>query len=176
MSRASLTRLALTSTALMALSPVHAEEPTSRVTRAYVNATAQSDAFERLGATTALALSKTPAVRAFATRMMSEHAASSQKLMAAVSQEGLEPPQPGINGDQSAFLAALQSARGADFDRLYASQQALVHRAALATQQGYAEHGHIATLRAFADEAKEMVRGQITSADQLVANVGAEKD
>lgn len=99
----------------------NAAAPESRTTREYVNAVAQSDAFERLEATTALALSKSGAVRAFATRMLSEHEDSSQKLAKAVSLAGLEPSQPGISGDQSAFLAALQSARGDAFDCLYAA-------------------------------------------------------
>ncbi|UAK25738.1 DUF4142 domain-containing protein [Sphingomonas nostoxanthinifaciens] len=139
-----------------------------------MNAAAQSDAFERLEATTALALSKSGAVRAFATRMLSEHEDSTQKLAKAVSLAGLEPPQPGISGDQSAFLAALQSARGDAFDRLYARHQALVHRAALATQEGYAAEGDVPTLKGLATDTVTMVRNHITGADQLVASVGSD--
>jgi putative membrane protein len=174
MSRVASKGLALAATALTVLTSAHAGTPASRVTRDYVNATAQSDAFERLEATTALALSQNSGVRAFATQMLSAHDGSSHKLMDTVSRAGLEPPQPGISGDQSAFLAALQSARGTAFDRLYARHQALVHRAALATQQGYTAQGDVPALKALATSTAAMVRDHTASADQLVASLGSE--
>ena len=48
------------------------------------------------------------------------------------------------------LLSALQSLRGADFDRAYARQQVLVHRAARATEGGYARDGGDPNLKAVA--------------------------
>jgi putative membrane protein len=174
MTRLQLKGLAFATTAVAALTAASAGTPESRMTREYVNAAAQSDAFERLEATTVLALSQNPAVRAFATSMLSDHDRSSQKLIATVSLTGVEPPLLGINGDQSAFLAALQSARGPAFDRLYARHQALAHRAALATQEGYAAKGDVPEFKDFAINSAAMVRDHITSADQLVSTVGSD--
>jgi putative membrane protein len=142
------------------------------LTREFVTAAAQSDEFERMEATTALAQSQDPDVRAFATKMLAAHAETSRTLMDATSSAGLMPPQPGLSGDQSAFLAALQSARGHDFDQLYARQQALAHRAALATEQGYAARGDMPTIKKIAASTAGIIVEHLAMADRLAARMG----
>jgi putative membrane protein len=124
-----------------------AQQPGTRVTRDFVQAAAQTDEFEILEATTALAQSQDQQVRAFAQAMIQAHGETTESLKTAVAKAGLDQPKPGISGDQSSFLASLQSMRGADFDKAYIRQQTLVHHAALAVIQAYATSGDDATIR-----------------------------
>ena len=78
-----------------------------------------------------------------------------------------------MGGDQSMFLAALQSARGIDFDRLYWRQQALAHRAALATEQQYAATGDTPSVRQAAGAAVPMIQSHLAMAEQMSAKADA---
>jgi putative membrane protein len=149
-----------------------AQEPGSRQTREFVQAAAQSDQFEILEATTALAQSADPDIRAFAQQMIQAHQQTSDTLKQAVMRAGLEPPKPGVGGDQSEFLAALQSARGPDFDKTYVRQQALAHRSALALEQGYAASGDEPTIRQVAVSTVPIVSAHLQMADQLKSKLG----
>jgi putative membrane protein len=149
--------------------PLHAQDPGSRQTREFIQAAAQSDRFELLEATTALAQSTDPQVKAFATEMITAHHQTSDNLMQAVTKAGLTPPSPGISGDQSMFLASLQSQRGADFDRTYVRQQVLAHRAALAVQQQYAASGDDPAIKQVATGTVPVVASHLRMAEQLQA-------
>lgn len=157
---------------LLAGTSAVAQVPGPRQTREFVQAAAQSDEFERMEATTALAQSKNPHIRAFAQQMLDAHRATTDRLLGAVAQSNLKPPAPGIGGDQSMFLAALQSARGADFDKLYVRQQVLAHRAALATQQGYAASGDDAAIRSVAAATVPIVAAHLQMAERMQAAMG----
>ncbi|NIJ09480.1 putative membrane protein [Sphingomonas vulcanisoli] len=150
-----------------------AEEPGSRQTREFVQAAAQSDEFEILAATTVLAQSEDPKVRAFAQQMIDAHRKTSADLRAAVSAAGLNPPKPGMSGEQSMFLAALQSQRGTEFDKVYIKQQALAHRAALAVEQAYAASGDNAAIRKVAAAAVPVITSHLQMADQMQAATGS---
>jgi putative membrane protein len=150
-----------------------AQPPGSRQTRDFVQAAAQSDKFEILEATTALAQSRNPQVRSFAQAMIEAHRQASADLRQAVTRAGLEQPNPGVSGDQSAFLAALQSARGGDFDTLYIRQQILAHHAALAVEQGYAGSGDDPAIRQVAVSAVPVISVHLQMADQIHFGTGS---
>ena len=147
--------------------PALAQEPGSRQTREFVQAAAQSDEFEIMEATTALAESRDPQVRAFATMMIDAHRQTSDRLLEAVAKAGLAPPKPGLNNDQAEFLAALQSQRGADFDRVYRRQQLMAHHAALVTQQVYAAGGDQAAIKQAAAATVPIVSSHLQMAEQM---------
>ena len=163
-------RLAATSAMLAAIAvavPVAAQDPGSRQTREFVQAASQSDMFEILEARAALAQSANPQVRAFAQQMIQAHEQTAEQLRVVVAREGLRPPAPGVSGDQSMFLAALQSARGAEFDVSYAKQQILAHHAALAVEQAYAASGDDAAIRQLAAGAVSVISSHLEMAEQL---------
>jgi putative membrane protein len=149
-----------------------AQPPGSRSTRDFVQAAAQTDEFEILEAKTALAESQNAQVREFAQQMITAHMQTSRELRALAMKAGLEPPNPGVNGDQSMFLAALQSQRGTDFDKTYAHQQALVHRAALAVQQAYARSGDDGTIRQTAAATIPIISSHLRMAEEMEARLG----
>ena len=152
--------------------PAVAQEPGSRQTREFLQATAQSDQFEIMEAHTALAQATDPQVRAFAQQMIPAHQQTSASLIQAVTSAGLQPPKPGLGGDQSAFLAALQSQRGADFDKTYVRQQVLAHRAALAVEQGYAASGDDPTMKQAAAAMVPIITAHLQMAEQMLASMG----
>jgi putative membrane protein len=147
----------------------------TRMTRDFVQAAAQTDQFEIMEATTALAQSRDAQVRSFAQTMIQAHRQTTANLKQAVVKAGLEEPKPGLSGDQSAFLAALQSQRGADFDRTYLKQQMLVHHSALAVMQSYAASGDDPTIRQVAIAAVPIVTSHLQMLEKVGATLGSSK-
>jgi putative membrane protein len=152
---------------LAAAVPAVAQEPGTRQTREFIQAAAQTDQFEIMEAMTALAQSSDDRVRGFAREMIQTHRQTSATLQQAVEKAGLKPPQPGLSGDQSMFLASLQSQRGLDFDKTYIKQQALAHRAALAVQQGYATSGDNQAIRQAAASTVPIITHHLQMVEQL---------
>jgi putative membrane protein len=152
--------------------PAAAQESGSRQTREFVQAAAQSDQFEIMEAHTALAQATDPQVRAFAQQMIPAHQQTSASLTQAVTSAGLQLPKPGLGGDQSAFLAALQSQRGADFDKTYVRQQILAHRAALVVEQGYAASGDDPAIKQAAAATVPIITAHLQMAEQMLASMG----
>ncbi len=155
--------------AAVVLTPASAQAPGSRQTREFVQAAGQSDRFEILEAQTVLAQSSDPRIRAFAQQMIRDHEQTGQDLRQATARAGLQPPPMGISGDQAALLGALQSQRGAEFDRTYVRHQALAHRSALLVEQGYAATGDDASVRRAAAAAVPVISGHLKMAEQMQA-------
>ena len=149
-----------------------AQDPGSRQTREFVQAAGESDTFEIMEATSALAESKDPQVLSFARQMIRDHGQTSQALRDATARAGLKPPPMQVGAAQAPFLAALQSERGRDFDRVYWRQQALAHRSALVMQQGYAATGDTPVIRQTATAAVPIIRSHLAMAEQMSAASG----
>lgn len=164
--------MAIAALALLAASSVNAQDAGSRSTREFVQASGQSDSFEILEGTSALAQSTNPQVRSFALQMIDDHTALRQSMTDATTRAGLTPPPQGPSSDQSSLLAALQSARGADFDRLYFRHQALAHRAALVVVQAYVMNGDQPAVRDAARSALLKIQAHLSMADQIAGAVG----
>ena len=154
--------------------PAFAQDAGSRNTRDFVQASGQSDSFEILEGTSALAQSTNPQVRSFAQQMIDDHTALRQAMTDATARAGIAPPPQGPSSDQSSLLAALQSARGSDFDRLYFRDQALAHRAALTVTQRYAANGDQPQVRQAAKAALPKIEAHLSMADQMSAMGGGQ--
>ena len=136
-------------------------------TKDFVAAAAQSDHFEITEAQTALAQSHDPGVRAFAQEMIQAHTRTSHALQSAAVKGGVGLPPPGLSGDQQKMLSALQSQRGADFDRTYLKQQVLGHQVALVLEHGYAAEGENPDVRQAARAAVHVIQRHLAMAQQL---------
>jgi putative membrane protein len=77
-----------------------------------------------------------------------------------------------MSSDQASMLSALQSLRGADFDKAYARQQVLAHSQALAVEQSYAAAGTEADLKAAARDATPIIQRHLDMAQQLRTALG----
>lgn len=150
--------------------PIAAPIPGSSETRNFVQAAAESDAFEIMEARSALAQSKDPQVLAFAQAMIRDHGETSRMLQAATKQAGLEPPPMGVGAGQSPFLAALQSQSGPEFDRTYWKHQMLAHRSALTVEQQYAANGDTPAVRQAAAAAVPVIQSHLAMAERMSAD------
>jgi putative membrane protein len=94
-----------------------------------------------------------PAVRRFATRMVTDHTAIDQDLMALAQSKGITPTTA---PDQARvdMMAQLQKLRGHAFDRTYMTGQVADHEAAVSLFQNEAQNGTDPAIKAFA--AKEL--------------------
>ena len=164
--------IAATLLAGLALTPAAAQEPGSRQTREFVQAAGESDSFEIMEARAALAQSKDPQVIAFAQRMIRDHGETMGTLQKATARAGLKPPPMAVSAGQAPFLAALQSHRGREFDKLYWRQQLLAHRSALVVQQQYAATGDTPAIREAAAAAVPLIQSHLAMAEQMSAKLG----
>ncbi|WP_297509998.1 DUF4142 domain-containing protein [uncultured Caulobacter sp.] len=115
---------------------------------AFVMMAGQSDAFEIQSGQMAADKASRPDLRAFGQRMVKDHTASTQMVMAAARKSGLSSaPPPALRADQQAMLSQLQGADGSAFDTLYVSQQLRAHQEALALHGAYARNGDDENLR-----------------------------
>jgi len=144
------------------------EGPKAPKPEEFAQSAAQSDGYELAAAQTALAQSRNPQVRAFAQRMIADHEQMARALADAAKASGLEPPHPHVGGDQSRFLASLQSLRGDDFDREYGRQQMLAHTSALTVMRSYAEKGSDPNLRRMAASSVPTIESHLQAARQLM--------
>ena len=163
--------IALLAGAMLA-SAAQAQDPGSRQTREFVQAAGESDTFEIMESTTALAQSRDPRVLAFAQAMIRDHRQTSRALRDATARAGLKPPPMQVAESQAPFLAALQSARGPEFDKVYWRQQALSHRSALVTAQHYAATGDAPAIRQTAAAAVPIIQSHLAMAERMSAEAG----
>lgn len=118
----------------------------------YVAEAAAADQFEIQSSELVLKSSKNIAVRAFAQQMVSDHTASSAKLMTVVKNAALTAPGTGLHAKQQDNLAALRDA-GTKMDGLYIAQQRAAHAEAIALHEAAASNTALpAPLAAFAGD------------------------
>ena len=158
----------------LAASLAGAQEPGSRQTREFAQASASSDQFEILSAETALTQSTNPDVRAFASRMLQDHRQLGQALRDAAARSGLKPPEMAMSADQAQLLGALQGVSGNEFDTLYVKQQMLAHRSALVVEQMYAKSGDDRNLRQLAASAVPLISSHGDMASQAATKLGSQ--
>ncbi len=148
---------------------VLAQTPIPPLAKDFVLNAAQSDQYEIAAAQLALGQSQNPPVRSFAQAMAEDHARMNTALREAAAASGLPSPPPAMSSDQSAMLAALQSLRGAKFDRAYLKQQILAHTQALAVEKSYATSGLDKNLTRIARSAIPVIQHHLEMATQLEA-------
>lgn len=125
-------------------------EPMMGVDAATYASLARTNAqFDTASARVALMRSRSPRVRAFATKALHDHSANEGSLAAS------RGPARRLAGtlDYRAMLDTLKRVNAAAFDRLYTDQQMLSHRHAWALDSGYAVDGRDPRLRDFARRA-----------------------
>ena len=143
---------------LLSLPAVLAAQSISTPT--YLMKAGASDMFEVRSAKV-MASSTNPKIRGFATMMIKDHTQSTADVKQATTRARLNPSPPKLTPKQTRELAALGSANGSARDRLYIDQQKTAHSEALAVQQGYANDGKVATLKAAATKIVPVVQHHI---------------
>ncbi|HVJ01601.1 MAG TPA: DUF4142 domain-containing protein [Sphingomonas sp.] len=134
----------------------------------FVNDVAASDQYEIEAGKLAQERAQNQALKDFGKMMVDQHSQSTEKLKTAGN--AANPaiiPDPVLNAEQEANLAALRNAEGAAFDAAYKTQQIAAHEKALSLVQGYAASGDVPELKAFAGEAQKMVQEHLTKIRSL---------
>jgi putative membrane protein len=133
----------------------------------YVQMAAASDMFEIQSSQMALTRAQNPAVRQYAQMLITHHTQTSQQLMAAAQASGMSPPAPMQIPLVQRMLGQLQSASGANFDRVYLTQQVPAHEMALALHRNYAQRGDTPALRTVAAAAVPLVQQHLDEARRM---------
>jgi putative membrane protein len=149
-----------------------AQTPIPPSPKDFLLAASQSDQYEILAANVAAVQGQDPRVRTFAQTMIQDHTRLGQELRRAAVASGLLSPAPGLSSDQAGLLSALQSVRGADFDKTYARQQELAHTQAIAVEESFAAAGSDLDLQKAAQAALPSIRDHLKMAQQLRLEVG----
>jgi putative membrane protein len=136
--------------------------------QAFVDNAAASDLYEIQAGTLAAEKARNADVKAFAQMLVADHTRSSTELKTAAAQSdpAVTPPTT-LPADKQAKIDALKAATGADFDRLFLTQQVEAHSAALDLLRGYASGGTSEPLKAFAGKAAPIVEAHLQKAQQL---------
>ncbi len=112
--------------------------------------------------------SKDAAVKAYAGRMIGDHAAHDDQLRQIVARKGAVMPSA-LSDAQQKTLTMLQGEQGARFDHEYAAAQVEGHDAMLSAFRTEAASGSDAELKSFASQGEPMIRQHLTAAQELAA-------
>ena len=120
----------------------------------------------------ALKQAQSPAVRAFAQRMVTDHGKANARLNEIAARKGMKPQVEQI---QDPDVEALRGKSGHDFDVAYvAAVGPAAHRKAVALFEGEARDGRDPQLRAFANTTLPTLRHHLSMAQALERKVGAQ--
>ncbi|WP_165842898.1 DUF4142 domain-containing protein [Phenylobacterium deserti] len=129
---------------------------------AFIAEAARSDMYEIQSSQLAQSKGSSQAVKDFAAQMIRDHTNSTQIVMAAAQQAGMNPPPPPLDARRAGMIRQLQGASGAAFDRMYLQQQLMAHQEALALHSGYAQNGDTPQLKAAAAQIAPIVQQHLT--------------
>jgi len=126
--------------------------------QAFADAAGASDYYEVEAGKLAQDKATTQGLKDFGKMMVANHTESTEKLKAAGAKASpAVVPNPVLNAEQEANLAALRGADGADFDAKYKAQQIAAHEKALAAMKDYAATGDVPELKTFAAATEKVV-------------------
>lgn len=133
--------------------------------QAFANSAGASDAFEIEISKLAATNSASASIKAFATKMISAHSQSTEKLKAASAPS--ISPDPILSSEQQQKLDTLKAATGPNFDKLFIAEQKAAHQNALDTLRAYSTSGEYPALKSFASEMVPTVAAHLNMANAL---------
>ena len=139
----------------------------------YVATAGASDLYERQASQTVLETTSNPAVKSFATMMLSAHAQSTAEVKAAAAKSKVKAAPPMLMPAQTEMIAQLKAETGPARDAAYIAQQRAAHGQALAVQQAYAADGTVPALKAAAGKIVPVVAGAHHDAHEDVTYASA---
>jgi putative membrane protein len=153
-----------------AADPAHKETP-ARVTptATFVQTAVVANLFEVESSKLALERSKSPAIKAFAKRMVDDHSAAGVAITETLNEAKLSAPPFKLDARHQALLDELRAKEGADFDRTYLDMQHKAHADAVELFKGYAVSGDNATLKATAARVLPKLEQHLAQVSQLKA-------
>lgn len=134
--------------------------------QAFVTAAAASDAGEIQSSQLAATKAHGPRVKAYAAKMVSDHTATSQKLMAIAQAKGVTASATPTDMAQK-MEAKLEADKPRTFDRDYVMGQVASHKSAVQVFQSEIADGQDADLKAFAQATLPSIQQHLKMAQRL---------
>lgn len=142
--------------------------PAATAGQSFANAAAASDAFEIETSKLALTNATTPAIKAFAKKMIDVHTDSTEKLKAAAASAAPAiKPDASLTLEQEQLIAALKVETGAAFDQVYVTDQIKAHQKTLDALKAYASGGDVPALQSFASTLIPIVTAHLNMANGI---------
>jgi putative membrane protein len=139
----------------------------------YVPQAAMGDMYEIQTSEMALVRAKSPEVKAFAQKMISDHKKSSEALRKFVADNPVNIAIPkNLDGRRLAMLSNLESATDEAFDAEYMGQQAAAHQEALNLHGSYSRNGDYPALKTLAQDVVKVVEHHSETANKLAQKFG----
>lgn len=153
----------------LGLAPALAQSPGYVDSYTFRRQAALTDQFEIQSSRLALERAASPAVIAYAERMIHDHTESSAGL-----REFSDYPSEfqGLDARDAAMLNELGALEGAAFDRAYADMQRRAHEQAVALYSAYAQNGDWSELRGFARGTLPGLQAHLQAAYRLANRTG----
>ncbi len=123
----------------------------------FVRMAGASDLYEINSSQIVMQSTQNADVRRFAEMMIEHHTMTTQTVMAAAREAGMNPPPPALDAPKSEMIRQLQAAQGTARDSLYVRQQVMAHREALTLHGSYAGNGDTPELKGAASAAVPIV-------------------
>lgn len=134
----------------------------------FATTAASSDLFEVSSSQAALQKSQREDVKAFANHMIRDHGATTEKLKAAATADGVGPLSA-PDSKHAQMIKNAEQAKEDHFDEAYLNLQETAHREAIALFENYAENGAGANLKAFATETLPTLKRHLEEVEALDA-------
>jgi putative membrane protein len=144
-------------------------EASIREGQEFVNAAGQAGMVEIRTSEMALEKAQSPEVKAFAQKMIDDHTAANEKLMAAATAAALAPPPATLDDFHMRRINDLVETDGnEDFDADYMALQVDAHNDAIGVLEGYADNANaIPQLKMFADENLPAMQAHKADAERI---------
>lgn len=140
-------------------------------TKGFVNAAAVSDMYEVTAGKIALQRASSPAVKAFAQKMVDAHTITTQKLKGILASNKIDVTPPAhVDQRRQGMLDNLRGAKAEDFDHRYIVQQVAAHKEADILFRGYAKDGDNAAIKTFAAATDKDIKMHLSMAQGMDAN------
>jgi putative membrane protein len=137
-------------------------------TKGFVTAAAISDMYEVTAGKIALQRAQSPAVKAFAQKMVDAHTMTTEKLKGILASNNINVTPPAhVDDRRQGMLDDLRGAKAADFDHRYITQQIAAHKEADILFRGYAKSGDNAAVKDFAAATDKVIKMHLSMAQQL---------
>jgi predicted outer membrane protein len=111
------------------------------------------------------------AAKSYAAASLAEHQATLQQLIGAIQAAGMPAPSGALDENYNAYLDMLRHADAANFDAIYASQQALAHISASGLYDSFTSTAPDSPLKQWAQGQSPHVHDGITAARTLARNI-----
>jgi putative membrane protein len=139
-------------------------------TQGFVTAAATSDMYEVTAGKLAAERAQSPAVKAFAQKMVEAHTGTTAKLKSIIAGNDIKVTPPAhVDNRRQGMLDDLRGARAEDFDHRYVTQQIAAHKEADILFRGYARDGDNAAIKDFAGTTDKDIKMHLSMAQKLDA-------